>query len=87
MAYCKLKNSDVLRVECLQLNCQRIQQLFALLHCFQKHPPEVFYKKKCSEKLTKFAGKHLCQGLFLNKIASLRPAAFFKRDSGTDVFL
>ena len=44
-------------------------------------------RKGVLRNLTKFAGKHLCQSLFFNKIASLRPATFFKRGSGTDVFL
>ena len=34
----------------------------------------------------KFTGKHLCQSLFLNKFAGLRPATLSKRDSGTGVF-
>ena len=32
---------------------------------------------------TKFAGKHLCQSLFFNKVADLRPGT----DSGKNVFL
>ena len=28
---------------------------------------------------TKFTGKHLCQSLFFNKVASLRPATLFKK--------
>ena len=34
-------------------------------------------KKRCS--FTKFTGKHLCQSLFLNKVASLRPATLLKK--------
>ena len=31
--------------------------------------------QKCSlENFTKFTGKHLCQSLFFNKVAGLRPA-------------
>ena len=41
--------------------------------------------KKCSY-LAKFIGKHLCQTLFFNKVASLRPATLLKRDSGKGVF-
>ena len=29
----------------------------------------------------------MCQNLFFNKVAGLRPAALLKRDSGTDVLL
>ena len=36
----------------------------------------------------KFTETHLCQGLFFNKVASLKPCNFNKkRDSGTGVFL
>ena len=38
----------------------------------QKQPPKVFYKKGVFRNLTKFLGKHLCQGLFFNKVAGLR---------------
>ena len=37
-------------------------------------------QQRCSVKIgvlrnfTKFTGKHLCQGLFYNKVAGLRPA-------------
>ena len=49
--------------------------------------PNVFYKKDALENFAKFAGKHLCQGLFFNKVAGLRPGTLLKRDSGTGVFL
>ena len=32
---------------------------------FQKHPPEVFCRKGVLRNFAKFAGKHLCQSLFL----------------------
>ena len=35
----------------------------------QKQPPEVFCKKGVIRNLAKFTGKHLCQSLFLNKVA------------------
>ena len=35
----------------------------------------------------KFTEKHLCQSLFFNNVAGLRPATLLKRDSGTGVFL
>ena len=46
-------------------------------------------RKNVFFKITqKFIGKPLCQSLFLNKVASLRPASLFeKRDSGTGVSL
>ena len=36
--------------------------------------PEVFCKKDVLRNFAKFTGKHLCQSLFYNKVASLRPA-------------
>ena len=35
--------------------------------------PEVFCKKSVLRNLAKFTGKHLCQSLFLNKVAGRRP--------------
>ena len=46
---------------------------------FQKQSPEVFYKKNVLRNFTKFAGKHLCQSLFINKVAGLRPATLLKK--------
>ena len=46
-----------------------------------------FFKKIVLKYLVKFIGEHLCQSLFSNKVASLRPATLLKRDSGKDVFL
>ena len=36
---------------------------------YQRQPLELFYKKD----LTKFTGKHLCWGLFFNKVSGVRP--------------
>ena len=55
---------------------------------FQKQPPEVFCKKRCSYKFRKIQGKHLPQSLFFNKAAGIRPATLLKmRLSATGVFL
>ena len=35
--------------------------------------PELFCKNDVLKNLTKFTGKHLCQSVFFNKFASLRP--------------
>ena len=42
---------------------------------------EVFCKKDVLKNFPKFAGKHLCQSLFFNKVAGLRPrpATLFKK--------
>ena len=34
----------------------------------QKQPPEVFHKKGVLKNFANFAGKHLCQSLFFNKV-------------------
>ena len=40
-----------------------------------KQPPEVFCKKGVLRNFAKFTGKHLCQSLFFNQVAGLRPGA------------
>ena len=37
--------------------------------------------------LNVMTGKHLCRGLFLNKVTGWRPPNMFKWDSGTGTFL
>ena len=49
--------------------------------------PKVFCKKGFLRNFAKFIGKHLCQSLFFNKVADLRPATLLKKDSGIGVFL
>ena len=41
--------------------------------------PEVFCKEGILINFSKFTGKHLCQSLFLNKVAGLRPATLLKK--------
>ena len=41
--------------------------------------------KKCSS-LANFIGKHLCQSVFFNKVASLRPVTLFKETLAKLVF-
>ena len=43
---------------------------------FRSSRPEVFCKKSVLGNFAKFAGKHLCQSLFLNKVAGLRHGCF-----------
>ena len=45
----------------------------------QKQPPEVFYKKGVFKNFAKFTTKYLCQSLFFNKAAGVRPAIYFKK--------
>ena len=40
--------------------------------------PEVFCKKGVFRIFTKFTGKHMCQSIFFNKVADLRPATLLK---------
>ena len=41
--------------------------------------PEVFCEKIVLKDFTKFTGKHLCQRLFFNKVAGLRPATLLEK--------
>ena len=41
--------------------------------------PEVFCEKGVLRNFAKFTGKHQCQNLFFNKVASLRPPTLFKK--------
>ena len=45
----------------------------------RKQPPGVFCRKGVLRNFTKFTGKHLCQSLFFDKVASLRPATLLKK--------
>ena len=45
----------------------------------QKQPLEVLRKKGVLRNFAKFTGKHLCQSLFFNKVADLRPATLLKK--------
>ena len=47
------------------------QSLNAIKHRTSR--PEVFCKKDVLKNFAKFTGKHLCQSLFFNKVAGLRP--------------
>ena len=40
--------------------------------------PEVFCKKGVFRIFTKFTGKHMCQSIFFNEVADLRPATLLK---------
>ena len=53
---------------------------------FKKQPPEVFCKKGVLRNFTKFTGKYLCQRLFFNKVAGLRPATLLKNESLNQLF-
>ena len=46
---------------------------------FRSSRAEVFCKKGVPRNFTKFTGKHLCQSLFFNKVAGLKPATLLKK--------
>ena len=48
---------------------------------------QMFFKIGVLRNFGKFAGKHLCQTLFFNKVACPRPETLLKRDSGKGAFL
>ena len=54
-------------------------QFYASWKYSQKQPLEVSHKKGVLRNFTKFTGKHLCQSLFFNKVAGLRPATLLKK--------
>ena len=47
---------------------------------FRSSRPEAFYKKGVLEYFAKFIGKLLCQSLFFNNVAGLRPATLLKKN-------
>ena len=46
---------------------------------FRSSHPAVCCKKGCLKNVTKFTRKNLCQSLFFNKVAGLRPEILFKK--------
>ena len=62
-------------------------QLYEKIHLYSSSCPEVFSKKGVLRNFAKFAGKHLCQGLFFNDGVGLSLQLYLKRDSGTGIFL
>ena len=47
---------------------------YFILKSHRSSRPEVLCEKGVLENFTKFAGKHLCQSLFFNKVADLAPS-------------
>ena len=46
---------------------------------FRSSRLELFFTKEVLKNLTKFTGKHLCQSLFFDKVAGLRPTTLLKK--------
>ena len=63
-------NTDTLR-------CDN-EEALKRLNIFRSSRPKLFSKKGV---LRKFTGKQLCQSIFLNKFAGLRPATLLKKNS------
>ena len=59
--------------------------LLSSLTRFRSTHPEVFYQKDL-KNFAKFTGRHLCQGLFFNKVAGLSLQLYLKKDPGASVF-
>ena len=56
-------------------------------HYYRSSHQRCSMKKGVLRNFAKITGKHLCQSLFFDRVAGLRPATLLKRDSATDVFL
>ena len=70
----KIKNHEILIMKYLKK-----WQLFINIFYFRSSRPDMFCKKGVLENFAKFYGKHLCQSLFFNKVAALRPATLLKK--------
>ena len=53
--------------------------------CFRSSRPEVFCKIAVLRNFAKFTGKHLCQGLFVNKVAG-QACSFINKETLVQVF-
>ena len=54
-------------------------EITAIIKNSRSSRPEVFCKKGVLENVAKFTGKHLCQSLSFNKVASLRSEILLKK--------
>ena len=68
------------------INNQRLSVLYFVFREYRKRTVKnksshqrCSLKKVVLRNLTKFTGKHLCQGLFFDKVAGLRPATLLKK--------
>ena len=48
-------------------------------YMYRSNRPEVFCKKGVLRNFATFTGKHLCQSLYFNKVAGLKPATLLKK--------
>ena len=63
------------------LRCLRASKmkLHGLRYGYRSSHQMCSLKKVVLKNFAKFTGKHLCQSLFFNKVAGLRPATLFKK--------
>ena len=69
-----IKRQKLKRVGWMLLDCKLTKSLSV-----RSNRPEVFCKKDVLKNFIKFTGKHLCQSLFFNEVAGLRPATSLKK--------
>ena len=58
---------------------KEVNSRLELFHKIQKQPQGVFVKKNALRNFAKITGKNLCQSLFFNNLAVLRPATLIKK--------
>ena len=82
----QIKNSFAVTKSIISIFFQSLS-LPLSIHC-RKQPPEEFCKKSVLKIPTECTGRHLCHGLFINKVAGLLPLAcnFIKKQTLTRVF-
>ena len=68
----------MLGLDKIVLFCIVCMKRFNWIH-IRSSRPEGFCKKGVLRNFTKFIGKHLCQSLFFNKVAGLRPSTLLKK--------
>ena len=59
--------------------CHAVCPFRNVVYNLRRSFPEVFYRKGVLRNFAKLTGKHLCQSLFFNKVAGVRPATLFKK--------
>ena len=59
--------------------CWKLKLMSNHLRQIRSSHPEVFCKTGVLRNFANFTGKHLCQNLFFNKVASLRPPTLLRK--------
>ena len=74
-----LLKSKLLQEPSTYVNKDAEKEDISFLLIFRSNRPEVFCEKGILRNFAKFTGKYLCQSLFLNKVAGLRPTTLVKK--------